>query len=519
MKQLSNNRQLAVNMGASFATFIVAFGVNFFLTPYVVGSLGREAYGFVSLASNILSYTSLLTVALNSMAGRFVTVKYVSGDTEGANRYFASVFYSNLVFATIILVVGSSCFVFLDSLINIPQHLVWDVKLLFAILLLNNVMSLVTSIWSVSTFIKNRLDLTNVRGVFGTLMNAVILLILFGFFSPHIWYIGLAGMVGTIYVAGTNRWFSIILTPDLLVRRANFELAKVVELVKSGSWNLVSRLGELLSNGLDLLLANLFISPSMMGIFAISKTLPLNILRVFATISGVFAPLLTTLWAQGRWDELKHEFLKTVRILGFFANVPLVGLMVLGKDFYSLWLPGENASLLQLITVVGSVNYVVSMPLEGLWNIFTITNRLKVSTLSMLALNILVFVTWLVILPYVTTDEGKMLVFVGVRVFWNNLKNLFFLPIYGAYCLHFPQKTFYKPLIKSVLCFALSCIVCFSLHALVSLDSWLKFSLGAIILLVVCFGMNWFVILQSHDRCFVLNVVLTRVFRRRGKTG
>ena len=107
------NKQLAINMLASLLTFIVGLGIRFVLTPYVVSSLGPEAYGFIGLTANILGYTGLLTIALNSMAGRFITIAYSSGDIDKANKYFASVFYSNIILASVMLLISIGCFIWL----------------------------------------------------------------------------------------------------------------------------------------------------------------------------------------------------------------------------------------------------------------------------------------------------------------------------------------------------------------------------------------------------------------------
>lgn len=67
---------------------------------------------------------------------------------------------------------------------------------------------------------KNRLDLSNIRNIIGNLLNACVLVSLFAFFAPHIWYMGIAGMVLTIYTSIANYRLSRILTPELLVKRA-----------------------------------------------------------------------------------------------------------------------------------------------------------------------------------------------------------------------------------------------------------------------------------------------------------
>ena len=103
---MSNNRQLALNMLYQIAGLVINMGITFLLTPFIIKSLGVEAYGFIGLSNNILGYLQLATIALNSMAGRFVTIEYHKGNIENANRYFTSVFYSNCIFAVLIFAIS-----------------------------------------------------------------------------------------------------------------------------------------------------------------------------------------------------------------------------------------------------------------------------------------------------------------------------------------------------------------------------------------------------------------------------
>ena len=92
MRKLNRNQQLVVNMSASVIAYGVTFVISFFLSPYIVESIGVEANGFISLANSFVSYASLITIALNSLAGRFITISIVEGDERSANKYFSSVF-------------------------------------------------------------------------------------------------------------------------------------------------------------------------------------------------------------------------------------------------------------------------------------------------------------------------------------------------------------------------------------------------------------------------------------------
>lgn len=162
---MSNNRRLAINMFATLVTFIVGFAISFFLSPFIVGRLGRAAYGFVGLSNNIISYTGLLTVALNSMAGRFVSIHYLNGDKKGANEYFSSVVFANIILAVLIAVIAVFTVGFIQYIFTVPNNLLSDVRLLMSLLFLNSIIGLITGIFSIATFITNRLDLSSIRNV------------------------------------------------------------------------------------------------------------------------------------------------------------------------------------------------------------------------------------------------------------------------------------------------------------------------------------------------------------------
>lgn len=509
VRERGKNKQMAINMLASLIAFMVGLGIRFFLTPYIVSTLGSEAYGFIGLSLNILSYTSLITIALNSMAGRFVTIRYVEKDFTVANQYFSSVYYSNLILAVIILLIGIGLVLFLEYLIEIPVSLIIDVKFLFILLLLNTIINLVMEVWCGATFIKNRLDLSNIRNIIGNLLNACILVSLFNFFTPHIWYMGIAGMVLTIYTSIANYRLSRILTPELAVKKSCFDFTKVYELIKAGAWNVLGRLGDILGQGLDLIIANVCIGATAMGIFSLTKNVPLMVLSLFQMIASVFAPILTRLYAEKKKEELLIELKKSIRILGFFTTLPLACLFLLGEDFYRLWLPTQNASLLQWLTITGGlIGMVLAMPLETLWNIFTITNKLKYPTYTMFANNILVFLTVVCSMFIVDDPIVKLFVLAGARVFWGILRSLIFLPLYGAYCLEVPKTTFYPPILKSILSMIIILIIGYFVISALQRNTWILLTLNALIICILTTIISSFIILQKQDLQFVKSKIL-----------
>ena len=170
MASKSAGKQMSINIIACIISFAVTIGINFFLTPYIVDSLGTEAYGFIGLANNFVQYATIITSALNSMAGRFISVEYHRGDLKKATRIFNSVFVADLLIAVVMLV-GSALFVsYIDVFLDVPVHLVNDVKITFALTFLTYVICVITAIFTTAPYVKNRLEINSIRSIISHLI-------------------------------------------------------------------------------------------------------------------------------------------------------------------------------------------------------------------------------------------------------------------------------------------------------------------------------------------------------------
>ena len=486
------NKQLAINMLAQVVVFLVQMGINFLLTPFIVKSLGVEAYGFVGLSNNIIGYLQLATVALNSMAGRFITIEYHKGNLEQANKYFSSVFYSNVVISAVLAIISIILLVFLEYVLHIPVNLIADVKWLFALLCLNSLLTLVFNVYIVSPFIKNRLDVTSVRNLVSNLIKAAVILILFGFFSSHLWYIGCSTLICGIYLIIANVRIKDKLTPELGVNLRYFDFAKVKTLLASGVWNLIGKLGDLLQRGLDLLFANWFINAAAMGILSITTQIPFIILSVLGLFTSSFAPSLTKDFAKGNLKEMLNEVYKSIRILSISILVPIAILYIYGDVFYKLWMPTQDS------------------PLDGFWNVFTVTNKIKGSSIFMIINSLVVFLTVLLGLFLTEDITTKMFIIAAVRSLYGVIRGIVFLPIYGAYCMNLKRTFFYKPIIKSLFGVLVTLGICWMLRLLYVPDNWLGFFMSSLLVALVSCSIGSILILTKNDKKFIMEKVIKR---------
>lgn len=141
-------------MIANVVAFCVQFGVNFFLTPYIVKQLGSEAYGFVTLSFNIAGFAGIITAAFDSMVARFVLMEDANGNDDTAAKYFNSALIVDTVLAVVLSVPFGLIVIFASDLLSIPVRLIADVQLAFAFAFLGTLINLVFASFGCTYYVK-----------------------------------------------------------------------------------------------------------------------------------------------------------------------------------------------------------------------------------------------------------------------------------------------------------------------------------------------------------------------------
>lgn len=232
-------------MFASMITYVVSMLVSFFLSPYIVENIGVEANGFIGLANNFISYASLITIALNALASRFITINIYRNNYENANKYFSSVFFSNVFLSAVMAVIAVVIIVYLNDFIDVPANLFSDVRLLFALLFADCIIGTITSVFSVATFARNKLYLNSMRTIESNIIRVLCIVALFSLFEPKLFFIGITSLIRCIYCLIINIHYTKKLLPQIKLKLSNFSFKMVKELIAGGIWSLINRLGQI----------------------------------------------------------------------------------------------------------------------------------------------------------------------------------------------------------------------------------------------------------------------------------
>lgn len=508
---MNSKQKITLNIVMNLVTFAITIVIGLFITPVVVEALGGEAYGFVGLAQNFVNYAALITVALNAMASRFVSIEIYKGDYSEANKYFTSTFFANLILMLVMLPVLSGVVWKLEKLIDIPNQLVTDVKIAFAITFLQFLLNVLLSRYEIATFVTNRLYLNQKNNLISSFVRLGLILILFNLLSVRITYLVAATFVGTVFCYVMNVVYTKRYLPDLKIRRSDFDFAYIKRLLSSGVWSLVNKLSSILLDGLDLLLTNVFIGPLEMGALALSRTITTMFYSLRGTLDYPFAPPMTECYAKGDIDGVVRNARMGNKVLGIIMIAPMAAFTVYGVSFFKLWVPTQDSGMIQTLALLAMINLLVSSCINTVFTVFSVTNNVRIPALMTLLNGILTVLINAILLNF--TNLGVYAIAATGSIL-GLLRNSIFTPLYGAHCLKVKKSTFYHEIMTGILCLIINLAVGSLFYKYISTGStWITLILAAGSMAVVCIGINFYIVLNKEERNAAFTAVKKKLKR------
>ena len=501
---MSDNKKTMISLVTSIISLSISVMLSFFLSRFIVIELGEEANGFTQLANNFVNYATLITIALNSMAGRFVTINYYKGNIEQSCKYYSSNIIGNIIISFFLFLLAIVCVARLDKIIVIETANVNHVKILFLCVFINFFLSQYTGSLAVAFFVKNTQYLQNTINMVRALINAALLLLAFSFFKPRIFYVSFVGMLLTALSIPVYLYFKRMLLPNLRFFVSKFDYGCIREMIASGLWNSVTQCGNLLMTGFDLLLSDLFISPSRMGVLAIAKTIPTFIANLGTNVNNSFAPSLTMAYASSDSRKMLNSLRFAIKCSCFVMSIPIMALCVYGIDFYAFWMPTMNAKELSILSMLTCAAFIPLSGTQTLYNIFTASNKLKINSLSIVVGG---FVNIFVVFILLEFSNLELYAIAGVSSAISILRNLFISLPYSAHILGIKWNTFYKDILVSLLCCMISGGIMFLFKVIITPTTLANILISALLGCVFSALTLFLVLLNRYEKAMLLKKI------------
>lgn len=500
------NRKNILNIITAFMALVIQYVVSFIISPIIVRNLGEAANGYTQLANNFVSYASLITIAFNSMAARFMSISYHQGKLDQMGRYYASVEAVNLILSVVMIPLSIILILKLDHIIVIERYLDFDVRILFACVFANFILSLVTSVLSTALFVLNKLYIQNMITLLINVVRTVTISILFFIFQPKIFYVSFTALILTmisipIYLFLKKKYF-----PKMGIKNGGVSREAVKNLLKAGIWNTVNQCGHMLMTGMDLLLSNLFITPTAMGILSVAKTFPTAISGIVTAVNGSFTASLTEEWAKNDMSSFLKELRSSMKISSVMLSIPISVFITFSVPFYKLWMPTLDYRQLAILSFLSVMQFIPWTGPSALYNVFTAANKLKVNALAFVGSGVL---NVIIVYFCLKNNDNGIYAIAGVSCVISIIRNLVITVPYIASLLKVKWYTFYREILLSIVCCGIVCVISIVFQQVISAESWPALILGVGLSCMFSFAVLIFIVLNKNEREKIMRLMRT----------
>lgn len=489
----TGNKQTYKNIILNMMAFGVQFFISFFVSPQVVGKVGSTAYGFIGLTNDFVSYATIITSVFNSVAARFISNAFYKNDYDDANSYYNSLIVANICIAGGLGVIGAVFVPNIARCLVIPEALIVDVQITFALVFLSYIITVITLAFTTATFMTNRTDLEGVRNIISQFIRLAIVVIFLNFFTIKIYWVAFASLVSGISLSLMNVGLTKKLTPELHIDLKQADVKYAMALAASGGWMAFTQISNLLTRGLDLVITNVKIGNYEMGLLSIARTMPNQITSILGTLTPIFTPVFILYYSQKKENELICNVKESIKTMACIMFVPIMGYIVYSKDFYTLWQKSLSSDEIKIITILSTITVI-----QAFFNASTgtmaqlslVTNKLKLPVFVSFGCGLLNVAVIFILLK--VTNLGVYAVVLSSTVIMI-LRYVFFNSAYAAYVLNKPKIEFMGTAISVWLCMPVILILMVMVKRFFPVNSWTSLFMSATIAALLGYTLMLFI--------------------------
>ena len=390
---------LGLAMISNMISVVVSALVSFVISKYLIITAGSVAYSYYPIATNFANYFAIIFIAVNALAARFVMVALLEGNEQEAKEYYSSILLADLFLSALVSAV-LAVFVFnVEHILDIPAEIVPQVRSLFLWILLTVVVNALTNVFGISIYAKNRMD---VRAVIDLAISiSKLIFFLYFMYTGRLTIVsyGFVLFMATVIHLALNMLAARVLLPDFHFDYRLFSMPKIRTLTQSGFWMMVNHAGLMLINNAQLIIANIFLGADSSAPLSLVQPLYQFGSLFFFAIEVVLQPLIVKILIS-REGDVSGKILYLQEIIVMSVVIPCTLLMGFGGSFFRLWLPGEDHTVLYVLSWLNMSQLLWTYMSTLYTSSMTALNKVKVPSIAMVLFGCLGLFTIFLTLRY-----------------------------------------------------------------------------------------------------------------------
>lgn len=343
---------MLTNLIANQAGFVLPVIITFFISPFVVHTLGDEMYGIWSLIVSFTGHYSMLTLGIQGAATRYVAYAAGKQDQEGMDRTISSSAAMLLPAALLTTLVGVVLAIFLGDWFDVPDTELGKAQIACILVALTAAMNFGTAVFACILTAFQRFDTLNLVRTGGFVVrSALTVVLLMGGFQ----LVGLAALGLVIMVVSAIIFWVLakVQAPGWRLRPSLVDGGTVKSLFSYGVKSFVGVAGLMLKYQVDLILIGAMKLPATdIAMYSLGSTLLTYVIQFLHSVVHVFEPAATQRFAKSGLEGIRGFFLSGSSFFYALGGILVGGAMVFANDFYALWISPDHVQAGDVLKVL-----------------------------------------------------------------------------------------------------------------------------------------------------------------------
>ncbi len=331
--------RVAFNTFTGWTATIANGLIGFFLVPFLILRLGKEAYGLTALVGSIIGLTSILDLGLRAALSRQLAEQIARKDKQRFNELASSALM-------LYLVMGGACaailFGFAPALaraFKVSEHLMPQAVFLIRWYGSGSVLlAFIGPVFSATLIGLNRFDLLNIRQTFIVLLRGACLFLILGFSGAGLHGWAIITLVAAVAILVVNGVTAYRLWPDMRLSWKLFHVASLKPIFQLGGYMFALQITSLLSVQSDPLILSTFLGPAAVALYSPALALTAVFRPLVLTLADQIHPLATRLHVAQNQSNLQAVLLRGTRYTLLMGVPACVLLGVFAEPITRIWL-------------------------------------------------------------------------------------------------------------------------------------------------------------------------------------
>ena len=325
------------NIGSTWIVVAVTMAATYVLTPFIIGSLGREGYGVWTLITALTGYLSLLSLGVPMASVRFLAQHVAERDIARVNQVIGSCAGLYLSIGGVVLVLGGALAMSFLGLIDVPSDFHAAAPMALGLMAIQVSAGFIGLLPEGIMFAHHDFVLRNMVRLGGVLLRLGLTVGLL-WWKASLVTLAIVQLTCFSFDFGVSWYLVRRRYPGVRISLADFDWGALRRVFSFSVYVLLLSAGTRLIFETDAVVIGAFRGVGDIAYYAVANSLVVYVMEFVLAIASVVSPMATRLQTEGRLEELRDVFLKWSKVA--FSLTILVGafLFVLGPRFIGWWI-------------------------------------------------------------------------------------------------------------------------------------------------------------------------------------